>query len=408
MIKFQQVLVTILVCLSPISFAHAHKSLPYHLYLDADFTTTKAAALAIEQGINAALGEHNYIINNTPFKVIIKDHRGNSRRSAKNLAQFVADDRALALFGGLHSPALLSNKAYINHQQILTLVPWAAAGPITRTQHDENWIFRLSIDDTKAGNFIVNQALKQGFKRPFLLLEQTGWGRSNQQTMSKTLEAHNVPLVGTQWFNWGINESQARIILHSIINANADVIFFVGNAPEGITFSKQLAALSSNISLRSHWGITGGGFSKAVNDSERAAIDLQFIQTRFSFVSSPQTALSTTVFNQLKNNSAITAPTDLAAPAGFIHAYDLTKLLISAINQITLTGDKVVDRVAIHHALEHLKHPVSGLIKQYKHPFSPYKINKPDAHEALTPADYMMGYYDKNDAIHLYHEKTEQ
>jgi len=406
MIIFRHSFITLLILLSSISIVYGKQQLPYHIYLDADFTTTKESALSIEKGIKTALAEHNYLLNNIPFKVIIKDHRGNSRRSTKHLKEFVADDRALALFGGLHSPVLLTNKSMINSQKILTLVPWAAAGPITRTKHNENWIFRLSIDDSKAGNYIVTQSLKQGFKRPYLLLENTGWGRSNQKTMSNTLKANNIALAGSQWFNWGIDDSQARIILHSIIDSKADVIFFVGNAPEGITFSKQLAALSSKVAMRSHWGITGGGFSRAVNASERAAIDLQFIQTRFSFVSSPQSNFSQNVFTQLTKQTNIKTPADLAAPTGFIHAYDLTKLLIAAINQAKLTGDRVKDRDAIRYALEHLETPVSGLIKRYHKPFSPYNSHTPDAHEALNPNDYMMGYYDNNNTIHLNNEKV--
>jgi len=405
MIIFRQTLTLVLIFFSSLAFSNVQK-LPYHIYLDADFTTTKESALSIEKGINTALAEHDYVLNNYPFKVIIKDHRGNSRRSTKHLKQFIADERALAVFGGLHSPVLLTNKKTINSQKILTLVPWAAAGPITRTDQAENWIFRLSIDDSKAGNYIVTESLKQGFKRPFLLLEDTGWGRSNHKTMSKTLKANNIALAGSQWFNWGIDDSQARIILHSIIASKADVIFFVGNAPEGITFSKQLAALSSKIAVRSHWGITGGGFSRAVQANEREAIDLQFIQTKFSFVSSPQSAHSRQVFSQLATQTDIKTPADLAAPTGFIHAYDLTKLLIAAINQATLTGDRDKDRHAIRDALEHLKQPVSGLIKRYHKPFSPYKVQTPDAHEALNPDDYMMGYYDKYNTIHLNDEKV--
>lgn len=403
--NFRHAFLTVLLFLLLIPIVNSQTKEPYHLYLDADFTTSKAAALAIEKGMNAALAEHDNVLNNIPFKLIIKDHRGNSRRSAKHLNQFIEDDRALVLFGGLHSSPLLVNRDFINNNKILTLVPWAAAGPITRSVNTENWVFRLSIDDNYAGQFIVKESLKQGFKRPILLLENTGWGRSNQKTMSNTLKAHHITPVDVHWFDWGINDSKARIILHSIIEAKADVIFFVGNAPEAITFSKQLSALSSDISVRSHWGITGGNFSTMINEKQRTAIDLQFIQTRFSFVSSLQTSFSQSIFQTLKDNSKIKSPEQLMAPTGFIHAYDLTKLLISAISQVKLTGNKSIDSLAIHHALEHLKKPVTGLIKTYKKPFAPYTNLQPDAHEALNINDYTMGYYDKNNTIHLYDEK---
>ncbi|MGB0899946.1 MAG: ABC transporter substrate-binding protein, partial [Psychrobium sp.] len=165
--KFKIWLLVIGILLSFSMNASTKEPQPLHLYLDADFTTMSAAANAIELGINTALSEEAHKINGYQIKIIRKNHRGNSRRSTKHLQQFIEDKNAIAVFGGLHSPPLLSNKTFINQHQILTLVPWAAAGPITRSTNSENWIFRLSIDDSNAGEFIINQALKQGFKRPY-------------------------------------------------------------------------------------------------------------------------------------------------------------------------------------------------------------------------------------------------
>lgn len=379
----------------------AQSKLPFNLYIDADFTTMKAAADSIKLGVHTALSEHNYQVNGHPIKLITKDHRGNSRRSSKHLKQFLNDQHALAVIGGLHSPPLLTNKAFINQQQILTLVPWAAAGPITRSEQENNWIFRLSIDDSNAGEFIVKQTIEQGFKRPYLLLENTGWGASNLKKMTQSLKQRTLLPIGVKRFNWGINDSQARIILHDIIKAKADVILFVGNAPEGIVFAKELAALKSNIAIRSHWGITGGNFSDKVTHKERSTIDLQFIQTKFSFVSSPQTPLSTQVFQQLTSLSSVTAPSQITAPTGFVHAYDLTQILINAMKKVTFSGNKSADKLALHHALENLDSPVTGLIKRYHRPYQPYSASTPNAHEALTPNDYRMGYYGEDNAIYL-------
>jgi len=39
--------------------------------------------------------------------------------------------------------------------------------PITRSSSGKNWIFCLSIDDSNAGTFISEQALKEKVKKPF-------------------------------------------------------------------------------------------------------------------------------------------------------------------------------------------------------------------------------------------------
>jgi branched-chain amino acid transport system substrate-binding protein len=90
---------------------------------------------------------------------------------------------------------------------------------------------------------------------------------------------------------------------------------------------------------------------------------------------------------------------DLMAPAGFVHAFDITLILAAAADQAGLAGDIKADRSAVHHALENLKKPVSGLIKTYIQPFSAYHPQAPDAHEALGPGDYRMGMFNTRGQI---------
>jgi len=377
----------------------------YHLYLDADFTHTKAAGEAIQQGIMLALAETEFQIQGYRLKLVIKDHKGNSLRSKSNLESFIADPRGLAVFAGLHSPPLLANQSYINNQQILLLDPWAAAGPITRSQDKENWIFRLSIDDYQAGYTISKYAVNQGYKKPYLLLEDTGWGRSNEKTMTRALGGYGIRPVGIEWFNWGIGNNHARLLLRNILASGADVIFFVGNAPEGKTFAQAMIDLpeKARLPLRSHWGITGGDFAQLIDAGMRKSIDLQFIQTRFSFLSRPRSEFAQQVLDRaIAELPGIQSPYDIEAQTGFVHGYDLTRLLIAAMRQARLTGNPGQDRQAIRHALEHLSQEVTGLLKTYRRPFSPYDKNSPDAHEALSEQDYTMGYYgEKNEVILL-------
>ncbi len=129
-----------------------------NIYLDADRSGAKASGLSIEQGIRTALSEVNNTIGGKKVNLVIRDHHGNAARSLMHLQEFIQDKNALVVFSGLHSTPLLENLNLINNNQILLLDPWAAAGPITRGKSKENWVFRLSIDDTKAGSVIVNSA----------------------------------------------------------------------------------------------------------------------------------------------------------------------------------------------------------------------------------------------------------
>ncbi len=376
-----------------------------HLYLDADQTGARASGLSIEQGIRTALHEVNYTLAGKTVKLIVKDHHGSSVRSKRHLSDFLKDKKALAVFSGLHSPPLLDNLEFINENNILMLDPWAAAGPITRYKKGPNWVFRLSIDDSKAGEVIVKNALKEGFKKPYLLLEETGWGRSNFKTMSKALKNLGLSAVGTQWFNWNLGGTGAKIILREIQASGADCIFLVANAHEGKTFAKALLALNKNkrLPIRSHWGITGGDFPEVINAKLRQGIDLKFLQTRFSFISSEQNAFSKKVFKTASGlfPDMIKLKKDIQAPTGFIHAYDLTRLMIAAINNSHFGDNMIQNRTILRNALEQIKNPVTGLIKTYQQPFKPYTQQEPDAHEALTINDLVMAYYGNQNQIFL-------
>lgn len=395
--------ILLLFIFSSFSYAQQSQPVPYKIYLDADFVSTKGASESIFQGITSALSEVDFTIAGYKFEVQTKNHQGNSLRSKYNLQQFLADKQALVVFSGLHSPPILANKNFINKNQILLLDPWAAAGPITRSKNTENWIFRLSIDDSKAGYIITEHALKQGFKKPFLLLEDTGWGKSNKKTMTNALKIEGLSPQGINWFNWGLGENQARLILRDVAASGADVIFFVGNVSEGKVFAKTMSELPPQLRLpiRSHWGITGGNFAVEVNQSMRESLNIEFIQTSFSFLNPDLTTLQTQVLNQViaifpEINNAY----DIQAQTGFIHAYDLTKIFIEAVIQSGLTGNAINDRKTIKRALEDLTKPVEGLIKTYKKPFSKYSDSNVDAHEALGSGDYKMAYYgDKNEVI---------
>lgn len=376
----------------------------YHIYLDADQTGAKASGNAIEQGIRTALYQVNNTLKGRQVKLIVRDHHGSSPRSKRHLKEFLKDPYALAMFSGMHSPPLLDNLTFINENKILLLDPWAAAGPITRYSKGENWIYRLSIDDRKAGHVIVNSAIKEGFSKPFLLLEETGWGKSNFKTMNKALLELNMKAAGTHWFNWNLGDTGAKIILRDIAKSNADCILMVANAHEGKTFAKAILSLPKNnrLPIRSHWGITGGGFPSVIHTQLRKELDLKFLQTKFSFISSSPTKFSERVFKEAQAvfPNTIKSKRDIKAPTGFIHAFDLTRLFISAVNASELSDNITQSRAAIRNSLENLNDPVKGLIKTYQKPFRRFNSKDPDAHEALSIKDLVMAFYgDQNQII---------
>ncbi|RKF14251.1 hypothetical protein DBZ36_16400 [Alginatibacterium sediminis] len=375
-------------------------SAPLVIYLEADRTHHQASAISIEQGFKTAFSEVNNTIQGYPVEFLVLDHRANASRSYKNMQSFAADPQALAFVAGLHSTPLLKYRDYINKNQLLTLVPWAAGGPITRASDDQNSIFRLSIDDTKVGGFLVDYALNtKQCQRPKLLLEHTPWGQSNAENMSNSLLEQGRPKPQISWFQWGINETDARITLRTIINEGADCVLLVANSAEGEVIVRAMSKLQRDkrLPIISHWGITGGSFTDNVSITERESVDLSFVQSCFSFLAPQLNDFSKSVFTQASILfDEINQENDIKAPVGFIHAYDLAKVFISAMNQVELVDDNKVNQLALIKALENLNATTQGLIKNYQRPFRPYRVDDPDAHEALNQNDYCIAHFNNS------------
>jgi len=382
--------------------ANSNKTLT--VYHDADYSLNQVSAKAMRMGLLTAFDEVNDEVQGFRLTLKEKNHRGNIKRSLLTMKNFVKDEKAIFVLGGLHSPQYIKNRTFINDNQIPLLIPWAAGGPITRYPSSSNSVFRLSVDDTKAGIRISEFALNNlSCKKPHLLLEDTPWGKSNQRTMSSYLK-EKVPF-GVSLFGWNIKENSARIMIRNIISENHDCIFLVGNFNETHQFIEAMMGMDKDkkIPIISHWGATGGNVDLIFTEQVKAAISFHFIQSCYSLSSSDQSSFQRSVFARAKKlfPGEFISPQQVKAPAGFIHAYDLGRLAISALQQIILTGNIKQDRLLFIQALESLQKPVQGLIKEYDRPYSAWNEQQQDAHEALRLENFCMATFGKHNQINV-------
>lgn len=402
--NFIKILTFVLLLLVETAFANEKVLKIYH---DSDYSNHDQAAISMYQGFNTALSEIKHSIQGYKIEVIKMDHRGNSKRSLRNMQLFLQDPSGLLVLGGLHSPPYIQNRQFINDNGVLLLVPWAAGSPITRYADGKNWVFRLSVDDSKAGYRLAQFALEEkSCKQPHLLLEETGWGKGNLMTLNDAIKTQTGILPDHTWFSWGTGFHQAKEQLRELMQLDSDCIIFVGNSVEGEQFVKAMADFppSQRLPIISHWGITGGDFHNKVPHDIRKEIDLNFIQTCFSFIPNPESSFSKKVFETAKNlfPDDINTVKDIKAPPGFIHGYDIGRILIQALHQVDLNHTIISVRSDLRAQLENINTPIQGLVKTYQHPFSKWTQNKPDAHEALGFEDICMGYYQNDNSIRLH------
>ncbi|MEJ6473249.1 ABC transporter substrate-binding protein [Pseudoalteromonas piscicida] len=383
------------------------------IYHDADYSNLSESAEAIKMGFLTALNEVDNKLQGHRIELIPKDHRGNSNRSLLHFKQFLKDPSALLVLGGVHSPPYIKFREFINENQALLLVPWAAGGPITRHPSENNWVFRLSVDDTKAGKVLINYTLGQKCLSPHLLLEDTAWGRSNYDTIlteyKKIKPTNALPV---SWFNWSTKASEALVITRNIIESDPQCVIFVGNALEGAEFINAMASIdeAQRLPIVSHWGITAGNFFEVAGSKLASEVTLAVLQSCFSFENKPLNEHAQQVYSRARELFPDTFATNgfVQATPGFVHGYDIAKLLIAASKQVEFTDSMTQNRARLKTALENLYTPVQGLVKKYKRPFSVWSSNNDSAHEALTVDDLCMGQYQPNGSIKLIYNYSEQ
>ena len=348
--------------------------------LDADMSSGSAkSGISIKRGIEIAMDEINSQggVMGKQLKLIIKDHRGNPARGIDNIKEFSKIKNLAAVIGGLHTPVAMAELKTIHEKKIIYLVPWAAGTPVIKNKYSPNFAFRVSVRDEYAGGFLIGKALEKGYTKPVLLLEQTGWGRSNEKSMTAALKKQGLSPAAVLWFNWGENDMSHFI--EYALKKKGDVIMLTANSPEGATFVKAMADLpeKKRLPIISHWGITGGNFFKNTKDSIKK-IDLKFLQT-YSFINPVFKDLNKKIVDAYtKKYKDADSAIDIFSPVGTAHAYDIVHLLKLAIEKVD-----TIKSSAVRKSMEHLPQ-YNGLVKIYNPAFTP------ENHDALTIEDFTL------------------
>jgi len=357
--------------------------------LDADMSSASAeAGEAIRRGALLAIEEINASggLLGRPLELVVRDHHGNPARGVDNMHAFSDMPDLLAVIGGLHTPVALQELQIIHDNRIIYLGAWAAGTPIVDNGYDPNYVFRVSVRDEFAGGFMVKNAIERGATKLGLLLERTGWGRSNEKAIVDALEEKGLSPAGVEWFNWGISDMSEQIErLHA---AGADALILVANPPEGLVVVRSMAARpeSSRLPIISHWGITGGTFPQMAGDQLKQ-VDLLFLQT-FSFLAPPVPERAQQLFQQYQAMFPdVKSVEEVPAPPGTAHAYDLVKMLAMAVRDAG-----TLDRAVVRDAMERIERH-KGLLRDYAPPFTAKR------HDALNAEDFIMARYGENGII---------
>ena len=330
---------------------------------------------AIKRGLTIAIDEINArggVLGGSKIELVIRDEEGNPSKGVTAARDVIEREKAVAVFGGLHSPVGLAMLPVFHELKVPYVGTWAAATNITRNGRTPNFMFRVSANDDIVDHFLAKHVVeKLGKKKPGVILENTPWGASNQEGLTKWLGKLGAPAVGYEKFNWNDPDMSPQLL--RLKSGGADAIVMVANAPEGAQVVKSRAKIGWEVPTISHWGISGGRFPELTGELAESVV---FVQT-YSFFGK-QSEIGERVIGALKAKYGLKGPEDILAPVGTANAYDAMHLVALAIDKAG-----AADGAKIRDALESLGE-YKGLIKTYKRPFTS------EEHDALTESDYVL------------------
>ncbi len=369
----------------------------YTIYFDADQTAGASSADAMYLGAKAAFAQNGNRLGSRSVDLVRLNHRGNPKRSWVNLNKAMKDETGLAVIGGVHSPPYITYRDKINEAGMVLLLPWSAGAPITRATSEQNSIFRVSVDDAKAGGFLASQVLADpACSNVVFLIWDSGWGRSNQPRLENAFTAAGRPVPPSFMFNTGLGSAEARVIVADIAKEQPDCAIIVGNMIEEATLLNELHAGDVPMKVYSHWGILLGDFAGKVPAEVRNRFEFKFVQT----CALEREADGNSVLDHLFSNPPIpeienvSTLADIPSAVGFVNAYDMVTLLIAAAKDLPNDGEITSHRKALARSLQGLNEPSEGILKLYDSPFAKYTPDMPDAHEALGAEDLCMARFD--------------
>lgn len=224
--------------------------------------------------------------------------------------------------------------------------------PTTRSK--PNYVFRLSLRDSLAMPFMLQDAAARGMRRVGLLLTNTAGGRSNLAAAQKYAGERPTPVIaGVAWYNW--TDPSLADKYNKLVAAGAEAVLLVANADEAALLVREVARLDAarRTPFIQPLGRDGGRFVEAAGRA-LAQVDFSVIQT-FSFFQARPEPLKRFMATTRKV-ARIERAEQIESPVGVAHAYDMTHILAKAISLA-----RSADRAKVRDALERVRSP-EGLV----------------------------------------------
>jgi branched-chain amino acid transport system substrate-binding protein len=333
--------------------------------------------ISMRDGIRVAVDEINGAggLLGRPVVLVERDDQARNERGAQIAQELIQREKVVAGIGIVNTGVALASQRFYQEARIPMITAVATGSIVTRQflppQHPDNFIFRVSANDTIQAAMIVEEAIEQRrYRKVAILADATNYGQLGREDLERALEKKGVKPVAVERFN--IPEVDMTPQLMRAREAGAEVLLTYGIGPELAQIANGMAKLGWKVPIIGSWPLSMSNFIDSTGPNGEGA---RMPQT---FIQAPDTPRRRAFIEAYQKRAHVER---MPSPSAAAQGYDSMLLLAAAMRQAGTThGSRVRE------ALENLKIKVEGVITTYERPFS-----RTD-HEAFdTPGQVLMG-----------------
>lgn len=333
--------------------------------------------VSMREGIRIAVAEINAGggLLGRPVELIERDDEARNERGAQVVQELLNKEGVVAGLGIVNTGVALASQRYYQQARIPVITSVATGSLVTKQfqppEFAENFVFRVSANDTLQAAMIVEEAIdRRGLRRVAIFHDATNYGQLGREDLERALASRDIEPVLIERFQ--LRQADMTQALLRARQGGVQAILTYGIGPELAQIANGMARLDWRVPLIGSWTLAMSNFiDNAGPNAEGARMPQTFIQE-------PNTARRKAFLEAWRE---LTGTERIPVPPAAAQGYDSALLLAAAIRQAgTTDGDR------IREALENLQTRVAGVIMEYARPFTR------DSHETISsPGQIYMG-----------------
>jgi branched-chain amino acid transport system substrate-binding protein len=325
----------------------------------------QAATLGLQAAIddvNAAGG-----VLGRKLTLVTRDDLSQPPKSISNMSDLIDNEKVVAVFGPTNSGNALAWKQIPNQKKIPVIGTVGSGTAITYpvSAGADNYMFRISmVDRDQVLDLMAYVKKDPKVKNVGYLSETTGYGQGGLKDMQELSDMQGIKPLCNEKF--GVNDTDMTSQLNKCKAAGVDtIVVWAQGTPLGQLMRSMEKINYFPLTLMT-WAADNQSFYEAAGKA--LAEKPIFVRT----VTEERTPKQQQLYDRISPKMTSKSAFGFAA-----HSYDAVMVLAAAIKQANST-----DGSKIREALEDLKAPCDGMMKNYDKPFSKTE------HEALRAKDY--------------------